>query len=713
MAALKKSSKINIGTVLLLLSMFLIVSNSCALAHTDVTVEQAKDLIDSTNDLVVVDVREQYEYCDVVGHIPGALNYPLTSGVLEARYEELPKDKPVLVVCRSGGRSNAAANFLDSKDFSMVYDMMGGMTAWLWETEPCTQDDDDETDSTETNTYFFLPEQSTLIQTGGIAGINLNYTIEGHFRLTVDKNAGTGSFTLVDAIAIDDNPFERTLDPNQVFNMNSLDGKIIDETTISFTGIASDGSYIEMSVTFQNDLVHLMGQTTPPANSADFFIFNLDATAQRKYNGGTGEPNDPYQIATAEDLILLGESTEDYDKHFILTADIDLDPNLPSRKVFDKAVIAREGSGSFTGVLDGNVHVISHLTIRGVNSLGLFGVSGSGAKISNLGLIAVDINGEAGIGGLVGTNHGNITASYSTGMVNGNLEVGGLVGANSKLGSIDTSHSSSEVNGSEEVGGLAGNNGGSITASSSAGMVTGNEYVGGLVGWSYLGDITASSSTGTVSGDKLVGGLVGDNYGDIITSYSTATVSSTARVSPEGSWYIGGVGGLVGGNAGSITASSSTGTVSGPANVGGLVGRGGGSIANSSSTGSVSGDENVGGLVGLNWGIITTNYSTGLVSGSDKVGGLVGNNYHEGNVISCFWDIETSGLSRMCGIQGDDASGCDDSLGKKTTEMQTASTFLEAGWDFVDETENGTEDIWRILEGQDYPRLFWEQIPEN
>ena len=46
--------------------------------------------------------------------------------------------------------------------------------------------------------------------------------------------------------------------------------------------------------------------------------------------------------------------------------------------------------------------------------------------------------------------------------------------------------------------------------------------------------------------------------------------------------------------------------------------------------------------------------------------------------------------------------------GKNTNEMQTAGTFLEAGWDFVCETDNGTEDIWWILEGQDYPRLWWE-----
>jgi len=50
---------------------------------------------------------------------------------------------------------------------------------------------------------------------------------------------------------------------------------------------------------------------------------------------------------------------------------------------------------------------------------------------------------------------------------------------------------------------------------------------------------------------------------------------------------------------------------------------------------------------------------------------------------------------------------------KTTAEMQTASTFLDAGWDFVDETENGTDDIWWILEGQDYPRLWWEMVPEN
>jgi hypothetical protein len=50
--------------------------------------------------------------------------------------------------------------------------------------------------------------------------------------------------------------------------------------------------------------------------------------------------------------------------------------------------------------------------------------------------------------------------------------------------------------------------------------------------------------------------------------------------------------------------------------------------------------------------------------------------------------------------------------GKTTAEMQTKSTFTDAGWEFVGETANGTEDIWWILEGQDYPRLWWEKVEE-
>jgi len=53
------------------------------------------------------------------------------------------------------------------------------------------------------------------------------------------------------------------------------------------------------------------------------------------------------------------------------------------------------------------------------------------------------------------------------------------------------------------------------------------------------------------------------------------------------------------------------------------------------------------------------------------------------------------------------------SLGAAPEFDWRTAIFLGAGWDFADETENGTEDIWWIDEGKDYPRLWWELIPEN
>lgn len=131
---------------LIVVSAAVLMPGLCALAHTDLTPAEAKAFIDANDRLIVVDVREISEYCSTVdpkGHIPGALNYPWSSGVLAARYGELPMAEPILVVCRSGGRSNQAANFLDSKGFEDVYDMTGGMLSWLWERAFCIDSDDD------------------------------------------------------------------------------------------------------------------------------------------------------------------------------------------------------------------------------------------------------------------------------------------------------------------------------------------------------------------------------------------------------------------------------------------------------------------------------------------------------------------------------------------------------------------------------------------
>lgn len=111
--------------------------------HIDVTVEDAQLLIELLDGLVVLDVREEDEYCDTVGHIAGALNYPFSSGVLGASFQEIPRDKPLLVLCKAGGRSNMASQFLDLRGFPLVFDMMGGMTAWTGDTVRCVDIDGD------------------------------------------------------------------------------------------------------------------------------------------------------------------------------------------------------------------------------------------------------------------------------------------------------------------------------------------------------------------------------------------------------------------------------------------------------------------------------------------------------------------------------------------------------------------------------------------
>jgi glucuronoarabinoxylan endo-1,4-beta-xylanase len=338
--------------------------------------------------------------------------------------------------------------------------------------------------------------------------------------------------------------------------------------------------------------------------------------------------------------MLLGQTTEDYDKHFILTADIDIDPNLPGRKVFNKAVIAPDINDiedgfqgtPFTGFFDGNDHAIYHLKIEGKSNLGLFGQVAPGARISKLCLESVDVNG---------------TGDY--------------------------------------IGSLAGGNAGSVSESCSNGTIRGINNVGGLFG-SNCESITMCYSTGTVNGNTNVGGLVGGNSIDILFSYRTGSI---LRVDTNMR----------------ITKSYSTSNISGNGSVGGIVGYNDsfGVVIMSYSAGVVKGSLRVGGLIGRNAGGIETCYSTAVVVGTTDVGGLAGSSTSPypiatgGYATHSFWDIQTSGQAISAG-----------GIGFTTAEMQTASIFIEAGWDFVYETTNGTDDIWWIDEGNDYPRLWWE-----
>lgn len=77
-------------------------------------------------DAVVLDVREPEEYAH--GHVPGALSLPQAE--LATRLAEVPRDRPVFVICESGMRSLRATQFLRQLDYTRVVNVRGGTAAW-------------------------------------------------------------------------------------------------------------------------------------------------------------------------------------------------------------------------------------------------------------------------------------------------------------------------------------------------------------------------------------------------------------------------------------------------------------------------------------------------------------------------------------------------------------------------------------------------------
>ncbi len=76
---------------------------------------------------LLVDVRERDEFVSV--RVPGAVLYPTSSFLL--RFEELPRDRPLHVICQSGSRSTAVAAWLLRNGFVDVHNVAGGMIAWV------------------------------------------------------------------------------------------------------------------------------------------------------------------------------------------------------------------------------------------------------------------------------------------------------------------------------------------------------------------------------------------------------------------------------------------------------------------------------------------------------------------------------------------------------------------------------------------------------
>ncbi|MGE8205954.1 sulfurtransferase TusA family protein [Heyndrickxia sp. NPDC080065] len=86
--------------------------------------------INANEDIVLLDVRESAEYA--FNHIPNAISIPL--GELEERMDQLNKEDEIYVICRTGNRSDLAAQKLSKKGFTNVVNVVPGMSQWSGKT---------------------------------------------------------------------------------------------------------------------------------------------------------------------------------------------------------------------------------------------------------------------------------------------------------------------------------------------------------------------------------------------------------------------------------------------------------------------------------------------------------------------------------------------------------------------------------------------------
>ena len=256
---------------------------------------------------------------------------------------------------------------------------------------------------------------------------------------------------------------------------------------------------------------------------------------------------DPQPTCDGYELMLGNENDLDFDTN----GDGEVNSSDTYANWTPIGTAANKFNAKFKGnVIGGAMSKISNLTISGASTeVGLFGATGSNARIENVGLVDVNVSVTASarnakIGALVGNNEGKVIACYSTGAISaaaadGNAyHVGGLVGHNKASGTITAAFSRATVD----------------VSAKSAAPVTDFYAGGGLIGHNS-GTVKAAYAAGAVKGTGqygAVGGLVGENLNTITASYSIAPVTAVGVGN-----RIPSIGGLIGSNASATTVTDS------------------------------------------------------------------------------------------------------------------------------------------------------------
>ena len=278
--------------------------------------------------------------------------------------------------------------------------------------------------------------------------------------------------------------------------------------------------------------------TATPYQVADYAHPNTSKSASARgwdvaNLGGTAHTD--YDYMRVHDVYDLQNINAKRDGRYILAGDIDATATQDWNSGAGFLPIGESYSTQFTGRFDGAGHTLRGLYIKrpSENTHGLFGYA-SGARIENLSLVDGYVEGNYGVGGIVGyagdTEIRNV--SY-TGRVVGNQGVGGIVGRVLR-GSIQNAWNTGAVSGTGQmlVGGIVGDARDAVIQNAwNTGAITGNEYVGGIVGGIGNSTLQHVWNTGAVTGNKNVGGIVG-GIGDstLQNAWNAGTVTGSQKV---------------------------------------------------------------------------------------------------------------------------------------------------------------------------------------
>ncbi len=275
------------------------------------------------------------------------------------------------------------------------------------------------------------------------------------------------------------------------------------------------------------------------------------------------------KINTVNDLIHLSEKSiyDDYtrNKVFVLENDLDL------------TGIDFEPISIFAGTFEGNKHSITGLSLSTTGSdIGFFRFVETGANINNLKIEGcIQPTGTmSNIGGIAGTNRGNISGCIFGGNIVAKDATGGIAGCNEESGHIINCGNNAKIIGTKQTGGIAGFNEGTITGCTNRGLVNATTET--------LSDLTEEddderSYSFSFDKDDIIENLEDENkisYIGGITGISEGTVETCSNYAIIGYEHMGyKIGGIVGLQKGIINKCNNYGMISGRKDVGGIVGQ--------------------------------------------------------------------------------------------------------------------------------------------